>query len=144
MGRRLLHGVTFPMNSGNVILATVGLVLTGFFFMLTDATAPRPASRAMEDTQVRYAIAPGQPVLLEFYADWCGPCRAVAPVVEELAGEMEGQAKVIRLNVDEHQALASQYGVRAIPVFISLKHGQEASRQVGAIDKNTMRAMLGL
>lgn len=132
------------MNSGNVILLAVGTVLVAFLFMVTDATSPKPASRAVQSTTLRSAIASGQPVLIEFYADWCGPCRTVGPVVDELARELQGKARVLRLNVDEHGDLAREYGVRGIPAFISLKNGKETSRQVGAIDKSTMRSMLGV
>lgn len=132
------------MNSGNVLLITVGVVLAAMFFMVTDATSPKPASRAVQSTLLRSAIASGQPVLLEFYADWCGPCRDIGPVVDELARELQGKARVLRINVDEHSDLVREYGVGPLPVFITLKNGKEASRQVGVIDKASMRSMLGV
>lgn len=81
---------------------------------------------------------------MEFYADWCGPCRVVGPQVEKLAGELRGRAEVIRFNVDVHGELARQYGVRGIPCFIAFKNGKEVSRQVGAIPPALMRSMIGM
>lgn len=84
------------------------------------------------------------PVLVEFYADWCGPCRTVGPVVDALAVELAGKAKVIRINVDEQGALAAENGIRGIPAFIAYRNGQEVSREVGGISKQMMLKMLGL
>lgn len=84
------------------------------------------------------------PVLVEFYADWCGPCRSVGPVVEELSHELAGRAKVVRFDVDANGALASEHGVRGIPTFIAFKNGREVARKSGAIPKAAMLQMLGL
>jgi thioredoxin 1 len=84
------------------------------------------------------------PVLVEFYADWCGPCREVGPVVEALSTEVAGRAKVIRLDVDLQKQLADDHGVRSIPTFIAFKNGREVARQSGVISKARMRQMLGL
>jgi thioredoxin 1 len=132
------------MNAGNFLLGVVGVVIAGFLFMLSDASPSKAGGGAVGNAQVRAAIASGQPVMLEFYAEWCGPCRTVGPVVDELAREVQGKARVLRLNVDQHGELAREYGVRGIPAFITLKKGKETAREVGAIGKAEMRRMLGM
>lgn len=77
-------------------------------------------------------------VLVDFYADWCGPCKMMAPVVEELAGELQGKAKVGKINVDENQDLAMKYNVMSIPTLIIFKDGKEFKRFVGVRDKNEL------
>jgi len=112
-------------------------------YMCTDAVPPSSASELSEPS-LSAALSSGQPVLVEFYADWCGPCRAVGPDVEALATEMRGKAKVLRFDVDKNQDLSRSYGVSGIPAFISFIKGKEASRHVGGISKAQMRTMLGL
>ena len=75
------------------------------------------------------------PVLVDFYADWCGPCKAMGPVVEELASEYAGKVKVGKVNVDENQELAMKYGVMSIPTFLVLKGEEVAARTMGMQDK---------
>ena len=79
-----------------------------------------------------------EPVLVDFYADWCGPCKLMAPVVEELAGNLQGKAKVGKINVDENQDLAMEYNVMSIPTLIIFKDGKETKRFVGVRDKNEL------
>lgn len=117
------------------ILAWVG-------WILADLSQTSPASVAGSSMS---GVANSKvPVLVEFYADWCGPCRTVGPVVDALAVELAGKAKVIRINVDEQGALAAENGIRGIPAFIAYRNGQEVSREVGGISKQMMLKMLGL
>ena len=79
-----------------------------------------------------------KPVLIDFYADWCGPCKMMAPIVKELAEELQGKAKVGKINVDENQDLAMEYNVMSIPTLLIFKNGKEFKRFVGVRDKHEL------
>ena len=79
-----------------------------------------------------------EPVVVDFWAEWCGPCKMIAPALEELAGTMNGKVKIVKLNVDENPATAAKYGIMSIPTLMLFKNGEIASRQVGAAPRQKL------
>jgi thioredoxin 1 len=88
-----------------------------------------------DDTFEKEVLQSSQPVLVDFYADWCGPCRAIAPIVEEIARELSDRLKVVKLDVDQNPQTAMQYGVQSIPTLIIFKDGKEVERLIGYMSK---------
>ncbi len=78
------------------------------------------------------------PVVVDFWAEWCGPCRMIAPALEEIAGSLNGKVKIVKLNVDENPKTAAKYGIQSIPTLMIFKNGQMASRQIGALPKQKL------
>jgi thioredoxin 1 len=78
------------------------------------------------------------PVVVDFWAEWCGPCRMIGPALEEIAGSLNGKVKIVKLNVDENPHTATKYGVMSIPTLMIFKNGEMASRQVGAAPKQKL------
>jgi thioredoxin 1 len=83
-----------------------------------------------------------KPTLVDFWAPWCGPCRAIGPILEELAAEYGEKINIVKVNVDDNPATASQYGVRSIPTLILVKNGKVQDTQVGLLSKNQLVALI--
>ncbi len=83
-----------------------------------------------------------QPVLVDFYADWCGPCKMQAPILKEVSAATHGKARILKIDVDKNQAIAQQYQVRSIPTMILFKNGKPVWRQAGVAQKNQLMSLI--
>lgn len=96
----------------------------------------------LTDANFDEVINSDKPVLVDFWAEWCGPCKMIGPVVEELAGDYDGKAVVAKLNVDENPQTTAKFGVRSIPTLLVFKKGQIVDKQVGAVPKAVLAQKL--
>jgi thioredoxin 1 len=96
----------------------------------------------LTDSNFDQIIKSDKPVLVDFWAEWCGPCKMIGPVVEELASDYEGKAVVAKLNVDENPQVTARFGVRSIPTLLVFKNGQIVDKQIGAVPKSVLASKL--
>ena len=102
------------------------------------------ATAVSEQTFEQEVLNSEKPVIVDFWAEWCGPCHAVSPVLERIAEERKDELKLVKINIDEEQGLAQRYGIMSIPTMILFKGGEPAAAALGALPKGSLERQLGL
>ena len=115
-----------------------GIVLSSFFFYFCRNYNHITMKQIATNENFAGIIASGEPVLVDFWASWCGPCRMISPYVDEIAEEYDGKATVVKCNVDDCEDIAAEFGIRNIPTLLFFKGGQVVDRLVGAVPKKQM------
>ncbi len=95
-----------------------------------------------DDTFEAEVLKASEPVVVDFWAEWCGPCRMIAPALEEISNELAGKVKIVKVNVDENPRIAAQYGIRGIPTLLLFKGGQPVAQKVGAAPRSQIQQWL--
>ena len=110
--------------------------------MASSSTTATSIRRVTDDTFEPEVLKSDTPVLVDYWAEWCGPCKAIAPMLDEVAKEYEGRLKIAKINVDENQLTPAKFGIRGIPTLMLFKNGNVEATRVGALSKSQLTAFL--
>lgn len=132
------------MKASSIVPLMIAITFGWVLWIVVDMNSPAPKDKRTPSEFSATIKSSSVPVLVEFYTDWCPPCKVVAPLVEELTQDLSGRAKVIKVDMDADEALAYLYRVNIIPTFIVFKDGKEVARKSGPLTKEMMREMIGL
>ena len=110
--------------------------------MASSSTTATSIRRVTDDTFEPEVLKSDTPVLVDYWAEWCGPCKSIAPMLDEVANEYEGRLKIAKINVDENQLTPAKFGIRGIPTLMLFKNGNVEATRVGALSKSQLTAFL--
>ena len=110
--------------------------------MASSSTTATSIRRVTDDTFEPEVLKSDTPVLVDYWAEWCGPCKSIAPMLDEVAKEYEGRLKIAKINVDENQLTPAKFGIRGIPTLMLFKNGNVEATRVGALSKSQLTAFL--
>jgi thioredoxin 1 len=120
--------------------------LTGRRFLISETTWRQSVSdkivHVTDDSFESEVLQSAEPVLVDYWAEWCGPCKMIAPVLDEIAGEYEGRVKIAKLNIDDNPNTPPRYGIRGIPTLMLFKDGEVEATKVGAVSKSQLTAFI--
>lgn len=105
---------------------------------MSDDTIVHASDQSFDDDVLKSS----EPVLVDYWAEWCGPCKMIAPILEEIAGEYKGKLKIVKLNIDENPETPPKYGIRGIPTLMLFKNGNVEATKVGALSKSQLTAFI--
>jgi thioredoxin 1 len=136
---QLVHMPALNLNPAQLPICPLSLASFTFWRVRMSSTQITHTSDAAFETDV---LKSNTPVLVDFWAEWCGPCKMIAPILEEAAGHYEGKIRIAKLNVDENAALAAKFNIRSIPTLVLFNKGEVVAREVGAVSQSHLRAFL--
>jgi thioredoxin 1 len=135
-------GSGWTRDMGLLSVADASVTVVNPFHSFLEITVSDKITHVSDAAFQQTVLESDTPVLLDFWAEWCGPCKSIAPVLDQLADQYEGKLKVVKINIDENQQTPRQYGVRGIPTLMIFKNGKVEATQIGAVGKSQLDQMI--